>query len=217
MPMYGTAHRPPRPIRACQPFMLCIAQHRQNKNVPLALRIFAQTLRAKILPRYTRFLLLGINGPDTRRILNEVRNLDLGDRVVILSGISDQELLWCYRNCCLLLAPSSIEGFGLPVAEALMAGCPVVCSDIPAFREIGGNRCRYVAFGESLMAGYMKAIQQTLAETWKPGESMPEFAPTSIGGKYMDLYRRLSGFPIAVQSGTLLHSASETPINGIPS
>ena len=210
-PIYGSAHRPPQPLRAGQAFLLCIAQHRQNKNVPLALRIFAQALRAKVLPWYTRFLLLGINGPDTRRILKEVRNLDLGDRVVILNGINDQELLWCYRNCCLLLAPSSIEGFGLPVAEALIAGCPVVCSDIPAFREIGGNRCRYVAFGEGMMTGYLEAIQQTIAETWKSGEPMPKLAPILIAGKYIDLYRRLSVFPIAIQNGMLRHSASETP------
>ena len=38
-----------------------------------------------------------------------------------------------------------------------------------------------------------------------------EFAPILIAGKYMDLYRRLSVFPIAIQNGMLQHSASETP------
>jgi glycosyltransferase involved in cell wall biosynthesis len=192
-PIYD-AGAAPQPLRGGQPFVLCIAQHRQNKNVPLALRIFAQALRANIFARDTRFLVLGISGPDTRRILKEVLDLDLGDRVALLSGISDQELRWCYRNCSLLLAPSSVEGFGLPIAEALISGCPVVCSDIPPFREVGGNHCRYVAFGEGLMEGYLGAIQQTLAEPRKPGASMPELAPSSIAGRYMDLYRRLGGF-----------------------
>lgn len=208
-PIYG-AGTAPQPLRSGQPFVLCVAQHRQNKNVPLALRIFAQTLRANILPRQTRLLVLGISGPDTRRILKEVRDLDLGDRVALLSGISDQELRWCYRNCCLLLAPSSVEGFGLPIAEALIAGCPVVCSDIPPFREVGGNHCRYVAFGEGLMDGYLGAIQQTLAEPRKPGASMPELAPISIAGRYMDLYRGLGGFRSVSQNGMLRHPDSET-------
>ncbi len=214
-PIYG-AGAAPQPLRGGQPFVLCVAQHRQNKNVPLALRVFDRALRANILPRHTRFLVLGIPGPDTRRILKEIRNLDLGNRVVLLSGISDQELRWCYRNCSLLLAPSSIEGFGLPIAEALIAGCPVVASDIPPFREIGGDCCRYVAFGEGWMEGYLGAILQTLAEPREPGASMPELAPISIAGRYMDLYRRLGGSRSVSQNGMLRHLDSEARKMEVP-
>ena len=59
--------------------------------------------------------------------------------VMLVSGISDAEMQWCYRNCDLLLAPSTIEGFGLPVAEALLAGCRIVCSDIPPFVKWAGS------------------------------------------------------------------------------
>ncbi len=38
------------------------------------------------------------------------------------------------------MVPSSMEGFGLPIVEGLVCGSRVVCSDIPAFREIGGGR-----------------------------------------------------------------------------
>jgi glycosyltransferase involved in cell wall biosynthesis len=193
-----------------QNFVLCIAQHRQNKNVPLALNIFAEALRRNILSPDAGFLLLGIEGPETRRILTAIRKLQLEDKVILLSGISDRELLWCYRNCSLLLAPSAIEGFGLPIAEALIASCPVVCSSIPPFREIGGSNCRYVAFGEGLMEGYMRAIQETLAEPPKRGTSMPELALTSIAAKYIDLYRRLGGLSSISQNGMLEHPQSAT-------
>ena len=43
-----------------------------------------------------------------------------------------------------LLAPSFAEGFGLPLAEALAAGTPALCSDIPAFREIGCEAVDYL-------------------------------------------------------------------------
>lgn len=201
-PICGAAHAP-EAFQAGQSFVLCVAQHRQNKNVPLAIMIFARALQAKVLPPHSRLLVLGINGPETRRILKELRELRLEDKVVLRSGISDQEILWCYRNCLLLLAPSSIEGFGLPVAEALIAGCPVVCSDIPPFREIGGNHCRYVAFGKGVIEGYLRAMQQAMAAPRQPGISRPEFAPASIASSYMELYRQLNGFLAVPQYGIL--------------
>lgn len=206
----------PRQLRDGLPFVLCVAQHRQNKNVPLALRIFAQALRAATLPVQARFLVVGNSGPDTQRILNEVRKLGLPDRVVLLSGISDQELLWCYENCSLLLAPSSIEGFGLPIAEALTAGCPVVCSDIPPFREVGGDRCRYVPFDEGMMEGYLEAIQQALNQRRRVRAPMQRFAPVSVAAKYMELYRQLAGFRDVWQNGMLRHPDSQTRELEIP-
>jgi glycosyltransferase involved in cell wall biosynthesis len=201
-PIYGAA-QVPEPLQAGETFVLCVAQHRENKNVPLALRIFARALQADILPPHSRILILGINGPDTPRILREISALHLEDKVIFRSGITDQELVWCYRNCSLLLAPSSIEGFGLPIAEALITGCPVVCSDIAPFREIGGNRCHYVAFGEGLMERYLGAVEQAVTEPRQSGVSGPEFAPVTIAASYMELYQKLNGFPVVSQSGML--------------
>ena len=39
--------------------------------------------------------------------------------------------------------PSLYEGFGIPLIEAQYCGCPVLCSDIPVFREIGANSVEY--------------------------------------------------------------------------
>ena len=56
------------------------------------------------------------------------------------------------RRCSALFAgadlfafPSRHEGFGIPVLEAMAQGTPVVCSDIPAFREVAGDAARFVA------------------------------------------------------------------------
>jgi len=59
------------------------------------------------------------------------------------SDLSDDELLYCYGNAKMLLFPSFIEGFGLPLVESLSNGLPVLASDTPIHREIGGEQIGY--------------------------------------------------------------------------
>jgi alpha-1,2-rhamnosyltransferase len=66
-----------------------------------------------------------------------------GTRLFWFHDLNDAELEFCYRNAKALVFPSMVEGFGLPLVEALHYGCPVLASDIPVFREIGGNSCSY--------------------------------------------------------------------------
>ena len=60
-----------------------------------------------------------------------------------MHGLDDAELAWLYRNAAAVIVPSRHEGFGLPVVEALSLGAPVVASDIPALREVGGRAARF--------------------------------------------------------------------------
>lgn len=62
-----------------------------------------------------------------------------GEQVVALGFVSDGDLHALLRDAALLVHPSLYEGFGLPLVEALAAGIPVACSDIPVFREVAGD------------------------------------------------------------------------------
>ncbi|MDO8269280.1 MAG: glycosyltransferase family 1 protein [Candidatus Levybacteria bacterium] len=64
-------------------------------------------------------------------------------RVHFLHNIDDSELFDYYTNAQLVVAPSLMEGFGLPVLEAMSLSCPVVCSDTKAFAEIGRDAVLY--------------------------------------------------------------------------
>lgn len=59
-------------------------------------------------------------------------------------NLSDEELRQEYYNCDLVLFCSLFEGFGMPLLEANKAGRPVICSNIPVLKEVGGNAAIYV-------------------------------------------------------------------------
>jgi glycosyltransferase involved in cell wall biosynthesis len=190
---YLTEMAPPQGLS--KPFLLCVAQHRRNKNIVLALRVFVRMLKAGQLAAETRMLVVGIPGPETAAIRAYIATAGLEQRVVLLNGIPEAELQWCYRNCSLLLAPSSVEGFGLPVAEGLLAGCSVVCSDIAAFRELGGDHCRYVQLGAGEEEAFADAIRAALIEEPQAPVPLPQLSPPVIADEYMHLYRSLISLP----------------------
>ena len=146
------------------PFLLCVAQHRRNKNIILALRTLRRLLREKAVHPETLLVIVGIPGPETAIIHRFIEETQIGNSVLLVSGISEAELQWCYRNCEVLLAPSLMAGFGWAVAEGLLAGSRIVCSDIAPFRELGGDNCRYFALGEKEEEAFAGATRATLKE-----------------------------------------------------
>lgn len=188
----GPSHneRAPEPIGE-HPFLLSVAQHRRNKNVPLSISVFARALEERILPGAARFLIVGICGPETSAIHARIRECRLEGRVFLSSGLTEPELRWSYRHCIALLAPSSVEGFGLPVTEAALAGCRIICSDIPAFREVGGASCRFVPHDNDPVAAYTRALADSLAAPKPTPCPLPRLSAPSVGRRYAELYRTL--------------------------
>lgn len=64
---------------------------------------------------------------------------DVAGRVRHLGLVSDAQLNKLYNEAACLVYPSAYEGFGIPVLEAMRAGCPVVCIDCKAVLEVGGD------------------------------------------------------------------------------
>jgi glycosyltransferase involved in cell wall biosynthesis len=198
--------QPPITSLRDQPFLLCVAQHRRNKNIPLLIRTFHRFLRAGQVTPAMKLVIVGIPGPETRDIHCLVSTLGLGDSVRFLEGVSDSELQWCYTHCEVVLSPSAVEGFGLPVSEALLAGCRIVCSDIPAFREVADGQCRFVTLERNAEEMLAAAIVAALNDPKPSPKSMPQFSAPVLGRQYTSLYRKLITSAIPSKNATVAAS-----------
>lgn len=67
----------------------------------------------------------------------------LGSQLFLFSELQDQDILYLYQNAYLFAFPSFVEGYGLPVVEALTLGTPVLASNIDVLRELGQDWCNY--------------------------------------------------------------------------
>ncbi|HVK23268.1 MAG TPA: glycosyltransferase family 1 protein [Actinokineospora sp.] len=84
------------------------------------------------------------------------------ERVISTGYLSEVDLRGVVAGASALVLPSRDEGFGLPVLEAMACDVPVVCSDVPALREVSGGHATLVPFGDTeAMAVALNAVLDT--------------------------------------------------------
>lgn len=89
-----------------------------------------------------------------------------GRQLLWFDDVGDTDLALAYRQASALIFPSIVEGFGLPLVEALGQGLPVIASDIPVFREIAGDHGRYFPPADAqALAGAVKAHLAASSDT----------------------------------------------------
>lgn len=91
-------------------------------------------------------------------------------RVIRTGYLSELDLRRVVAGAALLVLPSRDEGFGLPVLEAMACGVPVVCSDVPALREVAGGLATLVPVGD------VEALTAALSSTMDDGVSADTLA-----------------------------------------
>ena len=68
-----------------------------------------------------------------------LRQLNIEEHIIFTGYVSDDELIWLYRNCYANLYPSWFEGFGLPVLEGMQFGAPTLVSNTTSLPEVAGD------------------------------------------------------------------------------
>jgi glycosyltransferase involved in cell wall biosynthesis len=134
-----------------------------NKNLEKLIRVYGG-LRGEF-PKL-RLVLAGMRGAQTAKVEAVVDELGLRPWVRITGWIPRSEIFSLYERATAFVYPSTFEGFGLPVLEAMAAGVPLACSRIDPLLEVAGDAGFF--FDPASDQEMAQAIWRLLTE---PGES----------------------------------------------
>lgn len=123
-------------------------------------------------PRRTPLVLAGPAGRWAREL----------EDVILTGEVSDDDLAAIYTGAQALVFPSEDEGFGLPAVEALACGTPVVACDIPALREVLGDRAAFVP------ADDLEALLATGEAATRPAPAPPAFTWADAAAATLEVY-----------------------------
>jgi glycosyltransferase involved in cell wall biosynthesis len=127
-----------------RPHFVIVGTIEGRKNHRLLLQIW-QRLTASYGANAPLLVIVGQRGWEASTAIAMLdRASDLKSHVIELGSCGDEELASIIAGARALLMPSIVEGFGLPVAEALQLGTPVIASDLQVFREFAGDIPTYV-------------------------------------------------------------------------
>lgn len=146
--------------------------------------------------------LVRVGGPFTAGQRRLADDLGVTPHIVSLPFLDRATLAAVYRRAALVLLTSEREGFGLPVVEAMASGTPVVATDIPVLREVGGEAAAYCPLGD--FAAWRDTVlalleeRRSRPERWKErverGVSRASrFTWQSYAGKMVEIYRNVTG------------------------
>jgi len=121
-----------------RPTFVIVGTIEARKNHLLLLEIWSR-LVDRFGSAAPRLIIIGQRGWEADEVFLQLDSSEkLRGHVVELGTCSDEELTGRLASARALLFPSKAEGYGLPLAEALGMGVPVIASDLPAFRELAG-------------------------------------------------------------------------------
>jgi glycosyltransferase involved in cell wall biosynthesis len=166
------------------PYFVYVGTIEPRKNHLLLLHIWRHLVE-RMGDATPRLVLVGQRGWENEMVVDILdRSVTLRGHVVEHNALPDTQVQALIAGSRAVLLPSFAEGYGLPLAEALALGVPVLCSDLPALREVGGDAPDYLdpIDGMGWMAAILdyldldsprRAAQLRRIGGWSP----PEWAP----------------------------------------
>jgi len=118
------------------PFILYVGQIQPRKNLIRLIEAF-EILAER--DNKLQLVVAGSHGWMQKPIKVRATQSKYADRILMPGRVSDEVLLYLYWHADLFVLPSLYEGFGMPILEAMGAGCPVVTSNVSSMPEVAGD------------------------------------------------------------------------------
>lgn len=119
------------------PFLFAVGTVLPKKNFHVLIDMM------KLIPDYKLVIAGTTFHSYAKDMLSKIESEGLQERIFLVGTINEEEKLWYYKNAKAFLFPSLLEGFGLPVAEAMSLGLPLFLSNKTSLPEIGGPDAFY--------------------------------------------------------------------------
>jgi FkbM family methyltransferase len=137
-----------------KPYFLLVGSRRGYKNALLFFQAFAQ------LRNRAEFSVVCVSHHPV--LEDEFQPYVAGAEIHTIT-LSDEELRVAYAGAVSLVYPSWYEGFGLPIAEAMACGCPVITCNVSSIPEVAGNSALYVRSDDPVeLTAALMQIQQSI-------------------------------------------------------
>ena len=164
---------------------------------------------AALGPHVPDLHLVRVGGSFTREQQRLIRELGLDGRISVVEFVDERTLAALYRRAALLLQPSEREGFGLPLLEAMACGTPVVASDLPVLKEVGGTAVEYCPVGD--IDAWVRTVSALLDERqrdqprWLARQQAGHirarcFSWSRFAARVCDIYQMLASAPRPVEA-----------------
>jgi glycosyltransferase involved in cell wall biosynthesis len=149
-----------------RPYLLYIGALKPHKNIPTLIRAFALLRGRKKVEQ--QLLIVGDDPRWKEGLVSLCSQLGIAGHVSFFPHLAHAILPQVYGGADLMAMPSFIEGFGLPVLEAMACGTPVVCSRAASLPEVAGDAAEY--FEPTSVESLAAAMERVLGSAERQAE-----------------------------------------------
>lgn len=153
-------------LRIREPYALSVSGFHHTKNLYRLLEAFS-LVRDELNELNQLVVVCPLTPPAREIVQGWMQKLGIADRVILLQGLNEHQMVCLYNRAALVVHPTLYEGFGLPILEAMRCGTPVVTSNVSSMVEIAEHAAELVDPSDSkdIARGMRRVLQSKMLQS----------------------------------------------------